>query len=97
MNDAIDSALRRAYQNPVMQWIAFEGPAAILEQITAETSNPITRNDLDGNCHACDVLFSSTELMDLLAERLEEKRGSLRLQRILYEATGGFAPPKSEE
>ncbi len=95
--DAVDSALRRAYQNPVMQWIAFEGPAAILEQITAETSNPITRNDLDGNCHACDVLFSSTDLMALLAERVRDKSGSLRLQRALYEATGGFAPPQPEE
>jgi hypothetical protein len=91
--DRVDYAISRAYNNLVLKWIAFEGPAEILKQITASSPHPLTDEDFDGNCHACDVLFSSPEYQRLLQAALPDKEPSLRLQEVIYSAVGLYQPP----
>lgn len=98
---SIPAAVARAYANPVLKWIAFEGPIAVLEQITRGTDQPLVQSDFDGICQACDTLFSEEKYADLLAEALPGKLASLALQEAVYSAAGVFSPggrlPEPEE
>jgi len=89
-------ALNRAYQNPLLKWIAFEGPAAVLEKITANETRPITTSDLDGNCHACDLLFSSPKYLALAQNEVEGARKRLlELQELTLSIMGIFRRPSN--
>jgi len=92
-NDSLETSLSQAYDNPVFKWIAFEGPVAILRQITASTDHPLRDEDFDGICNACDVLFSNPKYMQLLRDALPAKEPSLHLQEELYKSLGLFQPP----
>lgn len=90
---SVDQMIREAYQNPVMLWLAFEGPVAILRQITANTDNPLTDADFDGICNACDVLFTNPRYIDLLREAIPAKAESLSIQAALLKALDIYRPP----
>ncbi|MDQ3820139.1 MAG: hypothetical protein M3362_21010, partial [Acidobacteriota bacterium] len=92
-HDTFDEALARAYNDWVFKWIAFEGPVAILRQLTAETEHPLKDEDFDGICNACDLLFSSPDYMELLRKALPAKLPSLQLQEEIYSNIGLFEPP----
>ncbi len=94
--DSVEDVIPRAFDSLVYQWIAFEGPVALLCQITADTDNPFKPEDFDGICHACEVLFSSDEHQALLARALPGKRASLQLQEDLYTALGWYKPPRTD-
>ena len=53
---SITDALKNSYSNLLYKWIAFEGPAAILEQVTRDEPLKLSSSAFDGNCNACDVL-----------------------------------------
>lgn len=91
--DSLDAAVNRAFNNPVYKWIAFEGPVAILRQITASTERPLRDEDFDGICHACDVLFTTPEYLQLLTEALPLKEPSLQLQEAVSSSIGLFQMP----
>lgn len=91
--DSVDGAFAASFDDPVFQWLAFEGPAAILRQITADTDAPLTDADFDGICHACDMLFSSPAHIAQMRNLLSRKRPALEVQRALYEATGHMRTP----
>jgi MoaA/NifB/PqqE/SkfB family radical SAM enzyme len=92
-SDSLDASLSQAYDNTIFKWIAFEGPVAILRQITASTANPLRDEDFDGVCNACDVLFSNPEYVQLLTDALPAKEPSLHLQEQIYTSLGLFRPP----
>lgn len=90
---SINQAINAAYQDDIMRWLAFEGPVEILKYITSDTDTPFHDRDFDGICHACDVLFSSERLQTLLAEKVLEKKESLRIQAAIYEGVGLLRSP----
>jgi hypothetical protein len=94
LNDnSVDHAVAEAYQNTLYKWISFEGPIAILCEITANTGNPLSDEDFDGNCNACDVLFTTPEYGRLLREALPAKAESLAVQEAVYTVLDMFKPP----
>lgn len=96
---SMSAAISRAYRDPVWKWIAFEGPVALLCEITAETDRPFKADDFDGICSACDQLFSSPELLRLLDRHLPRKLPALALLEHVFEAVGAFhsVPPASSD
>jgi hypothetical protein len=93
--DRLRDAIERAYDDDLMKWIAFEGPIAVLEQITANTENPRTADEFDGICEPCGLLFTP-EYRGLLERALPEKIASLRVQQFVYERTGDYADPRTK-
>jgi len=82
------TVVKQAHKDPVLQWLAYEGPVAILKQITANTDNPLDDADFDGICHACDRLFNEPAHQELLAKALPNKTQSLAIQNLIYEQIG---------
>ncbi len=93
--DALNDRVSEAYQKSLFKWIAFEGPVAILRQITADTNNPLYDDDFDGICHACDVLFTNPKYMRLLQAMLPSKLHSLRVQEVVYTALNSIRQPSN--
>lgn len=93
-DDAVDGVVAAAYQNLLYKWIAFEGPIAVLSQITADTDNPVCEEDFDGNCNACNVLFTTPEYGRLLNAALPGKAASLAVQEAVLTVLDLFRPPR---
>ncbi len=91
--ESLDTMIRNAYADPVMQWLAFEGPVAMLRQITAGTERPCVDDDFDGICNACDVLFGNPRNVELLHKALPGKMQSLNVQAAVLGALDIFTPP----
>ncbi|MBL4659274.1 MAG: radical SAM protein [Alcanivoracaceae bacterium] len=91
---SLETVVKQAHKDPVLQWLAYEGPVAILKQITATTDNPLEDADFDGICHACDRLFNEPAHRKLLAKALPNKIHSLTIQHLIYEQIGLNAPPE---
>ncbi len=91
--DGLGDAVRRAYDDAILKWIAFEGPVALLCEITADSEKPFLADDFDGVCHACDVLYSSPELLQRLRDHLPRKKATLDLMQAAFEAIGFYRPP----
>jgi hypothetical protein len=94
--DTIDSAMKTAYQDDLYKWIAFEGPVAVLSQITKDTDAPLSEADFDGICQACDVLFSSDHYQAIARQALARKADSLRLREAIFSAAGLYSSPADE-
>jgi molybdenum cofactor biosynthesis enzyme MoaA len=84
----LDEVVNQAHADPVLQWLAYEGPVEIMKQITAGTEDACKDEDFDGICHACDQLFNVPENRALLAQALPEKMASLHLQNMIYSMLG---------
>jgi hypothetical protein len=93
VTDRFEDVVRSAFDNWVFKWIAFEGPVALLRQITRDTDRPLRDEDFDGVCHACDVLFTSPRHQEQLRSALPEKIRSLKIQEEIYTALGRYIPP----
>jgi MoaA/NifB/PqqE/SkfB family radical SAM enzyme len=91
--DRFDDIVRRSFNDWVFKWIAFEGPVALLRQVTQDSERPCRDEDFDGVCHACDVLFTSPEHQEQLRRALPAKIRSLQIQEQIYSALGRFIPP----
>jgi MoaA/NifB/PqqE/SkfB family radical SAM enzyme len=91
--EPVTDAMARAYDDAAMKWIAFEGPVALLRQITADTERPLRDEDFDGICHACDVLFSTEHLQRRLREYLPEKLPSLLMTEAILDSLGLYRRP----
>jgi MoaA/NifB/PqqE/SkfB family radical SAM enzyme len=91
--EPVIDAMARAYDNAIMKWIAFEGPVALLRQVTAGTDQPLHDEDFDGICHACDVLFASPALLARAREKLSEKMPSLAIAETIFVGLDLFRPP----
>lgn len=89
----LNEAVEAAYGSLLLKWLAFEGPVAILRQITADTGRPLADEDFDGICHACDVLFSEPRHMELLERALPAKAPELMLQEEIFTLMGAYQPP----
>lgn len=89
----LNEAVEAAYGSLLLKWLAFEGPVAILRQITAGTEHPLADEDFDGICHACDVLFSEPRHMELLERALPAKAPELMLQEEIFSLMGVYQPP----
>ncbi len=94
---SLASVVEQAHQDPILQWLAYEGPVAMLKQITANTSEPLEDADFDGICHACDRLFNEPEHQKLLAAALPDKIHSLAIQHMVYEQLGLNSPPEPKQ
>ena len=95
--EPLDRMIAKACDDPVMKWLAFEGPVAIMKHITRNDTVPRIDEDFDGICMACEALFSSAENVQKMHEALPEKLGSLALQETIYRAVGIFNPPDFAE
>ena len=95
--DSMSTAITRAYADDVMKWIAFEGPVALLRQITADTEQPLHDEDFDGICTACDRLFSSPDLLQLMRAHLPGKKPTLALLEEVYGAVNFYRPAQPPE
>lgn len=84
----VGAAMDEAAENPLLRWIALEGPVSILKQVTADEDRPLEDTDFDGICHACDELFSNQRYLDLVKEALPRKMPALELQEALYAQLG---------
>jgi len=88
--EPLRAAIDRAYNDAAMKWIALEGPVALLCEITAESDTPFAEDDFDGVCHACDVLYSSPELLQRLRDYLPRKMAMLEQAEGALAAIGYF-------
>jgi len=84
----LGEVLSQAHEDPVLQWLAYEGPVEIMKQITAGTEQPMEDEDFDGICHACDQLFNNPSNQTLLDKALPDKLTSLKLQHAIYGIIG---------
>lgn len=92
----IPSALAAGYNSMLLRWIAFEGPASIVEQATAETPVPISAESFDSNCAACAALMSNVTILSRAREMAATtKKASLDLQTMIYTASGLYEPPSA--
>ena len=90
----ICDALENAYSDPLMNWIAFEGPASILEQVTKGMPDQQFASDFDGNCSACDALFKNPIVLERAINMARgEKFQSLELQKFIYGSAGTYKTP----
>jgi len=92
-DEPIGAAVARAYSDPLLQWLAFEGPMAILRQVTAHTDEPLQESDFDGICQACDVLFNDPRCSSLLDAALPAKRPELEIEEQILAALDAFRRP----
>lgn len=90
--EPLRAAVDRAYNDAAMKWIALEGPVALLCEITAESERPFVEEDFDGVCHACDVLYSSPQLLQRLHDYLPRKLVMLETAEAVLAAVGHFRP-----
>jgi len=90
--EPLQAAVKRAYNDVALKWIALEGPVALLCEITADSDRPFKPDDFDGVCHACDVLYSSTDLLARLADYLPRKVEMLAITETVLAALGRFRP-----
>lgn len=89
----LDEMILEACDDPVLKWLAFEGPVEILKQITRDDAVPAIDEDFDGICTACEALFSSPGNLEKLQAALPDKQHSLAIQELIYRAAGLFDPP----
>ncbi|WP_221931686.1 radical SAM protein [Palleronia caenipelagi] len=94
-NSTVVESISAAFEDPIINWIAFEGPAAIVECASKNTSNPQMAKDFDSNCEACAALFSRPEVLDN-ARRIaqQDKKKSLATQRLIYQLAGTYRAPE---
>lgn len=82
-------AIDRAYNDPLFKWLAFEGPAAIL--------NDVRGDDLSahqGLCAACDCIFRDPDMLEKVRARAEQQRDRIAAYEFAYRAAGLYAPPE---
>jgi hypothetical protein len=84
VGERLDTAVRAAAEDPRLLWIAMEGPAAILRQITADLPTPLREEDFDGICAACATLYGHPEYLERMDRALEAKLPSLRFLDELF-------------
>jgi hypothetical protein len=83
----VTRAVGAAYDDPLFKWLAFEGPAYILEQLGEAPETPF-----GGVCEACDRIFGSPEMLARARRLAEEKRGRIDLLALAFEGAGLFGP-----
>jgi MoaA/NifB/PqqE/SkfB family radical SAM enzyme len=91
----VDAAVRTAYDDLLFKWIAFEGPVAILADVTADDPRPLRPTEFDGICTACDRIFGDPDMLARVRHRAEEQRTRIVALETLYGAMGLFEPPTS--
>jgi hypothetical protein len=89
----VDAAIRTAYDDPLYKWVAFEGPVAILENVTSGDANPMRAGDFDGICTACDRIFSDPAMLARVRQRAHEESHRISLLEQAYTMLGLFEPP----
>lgn len=92
----VGEAVSAAYADPLLKWIAFEGPVAILADVTAADPVPLRPEDFDGICTACDRIFGNPEMLARVRERAREQEGRIALYETVYTAAGLFLPPRRD-
>ncbi|SNR69756.1 radical SAM protein [Dokdonia pacifica] len=68
------------------RWIALQGPVSLLCQITKDNESPLTENDFDGICDACNTLFTSPSLLKKARDMSEIMSSTFELQEKIYNA-----------
>jgi hypothetical protein len=89
----VDAGVRAAYADPLYKWVAFEGPVAILENVTAGDAKPMRSEDFDGICTACDRIFSDPAMLARVRQRAIEEQSRIALLEQAYTMLGLFEPP----
>ena len=92
--DRVDAAVAAAYQDPLWNWIALEGPVQVLVQATAGSEQPLAATDFDGICSACSRLFGSPELLAAARAAAQRKRADLGVHTRVLAALGLWRPPQ---
>ena len=90
----LDEMIFDAFDDPVMKWLAFEGPVAMMKYITRDDETPAVDEDFDGICMACEVLFSSPDNVAKMHAAIPEKLQSLEVQELVYRAADMFDSPE---
>jgi pyruvate-formate lyase-activating enzyme len=86
----LSEAVAGMYNNLLLKWIAFEGPVEVLKRITAKDKIPLTENDFEGICHACNLLFSDPVLRARAYAAAEEEVERLALEELIFRSVGHF-------
>jgi len=89
----VAAAVRTAYDDLLYKWIAFEGPVAVLLDVTAQDAKPFKPEDFDGICTACDAIFSDPALLSRARQRAQERAARVDAFERLYAHAGLFVPP----
>jgi hypothetical protein len=91
----IEAGVRAAYAEALYKWVAFEGPVAILKDVTADDATPLRDEDFDGICTACDRIFGDPAMLARVRKRTSEQRERIALLEQVYTKLGLFEPPPS--
>ena len=90
----LKEAISRGQRSPLLTWLYLRGPYAIMEWIGTRFDIPVPmREEIGGNCEACDRLFSHPILPSLLPQVLEEKAREIWDEFELLRSIG-FASPR---
>ena len=86
----LSDAVARMYDNLLLRWIAFEGPVEVLKTVTAGDSKPLTDENFEGICQACDSLFSNPALRARAYAAANEERERIVLEELIFRSIGHF-------
>lgn len=86
--DAIDNANR----DLMLNWIALEGPGAIVEAVRGWAPELDLPREFAGICHACNEVLSRTDVREVIASHLDDVEDRVSLHRAFLEQ----ARPDSE-
>lgn len=91
--EGVDGAVRRAFDDPLLKWIAFEGPVAILADVTADDPRPLRPEAFDGICTACERIFGDPAMLRRVRARAVERADRIAAFELAYRAGGLYLPP----
>ncbi len=86
---SLQDAVNIMNRDSLLRWIALDGPVAILEDVTQVDLKPVTGDDVDGICHACDVMFSDPMLARRAADAATARTGDIAVREVIRAAREG--------
>ena len=86
----LSEAVTRMLNNPLLKWIAFEGPVQVLKTVTAHDRQPLSDASVDSICQACDMLFSSPGLSARAHAAAIAHHERLELEELIFQSSGLF-------
>lgn len=86
----LSDAVNQMLNNPLLKWIAFEGPVQVLKTVTAQDRHPLTEASFDSICQACDRLFSTPGLARRAHAAASAQHERLALEELIFQSSGLF-------
>lgn len=88
LEDGMEQAVAAAFADPLFKTLAFEGPAAVLEDLGERHG---CESDV---CEACDRIFRDSAILARARQRAQEHLPRIIALETVFRGAGLFAPPE---